>query len=111
MHFALLLPLVALPLSLARNISISVGQAGLAFEPDVVTANKGDLLNFHFYPKNHSVAQSSFSSPCHPSTGGVYSGFMPETAEGVGPRLSSLDISRSYVETNLCARKPSFKSP
>ena len=95
MHLALLFPFVALPLSLAKNISISVGQTGLAFDPDVVTANTGDLLNFHFYPKNHTVAQSSFSSPCHPSTGGVYSGFMPETAEGVGPRSSSLDISRS----------------
>lgn len=76
------LPLIALPLSLAKNISISVGQGGLVFNPEVVTANIGDLLQFYFYPKEHSVAQSSFSSPCQPLTGGVYSGFMPETAEG-----------------------------
>ena len=84
MHPALLLPFIALALSLAKNISISVGQAGLVFDPDTVTANTGDLLQFHFFPKNHTVAQSSFSSPCTPSTGGVFSGFMPETAEGVG---------------------------
>ncbi|CAF9916027.1 hypothetical protein IMSHALPRED_002946 [Imshaugia aleurites] len=82
MHLASLLPLIALPLSLAKNISISVGDGGLIFNPEVVTADPGDLLQFYFYPKEHSVAQSTFSSPCKPLTGGVYSGFMPETAEG-----------------------------
>lgn len=82
MHLASVLALIALPLSLAKNISIIVGQGGLVFNPEVVTANIGDSLQFYFYPKEHSVAQSSFSSPCQPLTGGVYSGFMPETAEG-----------------------------
>lgn len=85
MHITTLLPLIVLPFSFAKNISISVGQGGLVFNPEVVTADTGDLLQFYFYPKEHSVAQSSFSSPCQPLTGGVYSGFMPETAEGVGP--------------------------
>lgn len=91
MHLAYVLPLITLPLSLAKIISIGVGQDGLAFNPEVVTADTGDLLQFHYYPKNHSVTQSSFSSPCQPLTGGVYSGFMPETAEGVGPRSSCAD--------------------
>lgn len=103
MQLTLLLALIALPLSLAKNISISVGQAGIVFIPEVVTADTGDFLNFHFYPKNHSVAQSSFSSPCHPSPDGVYSGFMPETSEGVGTRLSSLERSQDYIKTELCA--------
>lgn len=85
MHLASLLPLILLPLSFAKNISIGVGQGGLVFNPNVVTADVGDLLQFAFYPKDHSVAQSSYSAPCQPLTGGVYSGFMPETAEGVGP--------------------------
>ncbi|CAF9930052.1 MAG: hypothetical protein ALECFALPRED_004509 [Alectoria fallacina] len=82
MRLASTLALIALPLSLAKNISISVGEDGLVFNPDTVTADTGDLLQFYFYPKDHSVAQSSFSSPCQPLTGGVYSGFLPETAEG-----------------------------
>lgn len=90
MHLASLLPLIALPLSLAKNISISVGDGGLIFNPEVVTADPGDLLQFYFYPKEHSVAQSTFSSPCKPLTGGVYSGFMPETAEGVGLQQMTL---------------------
>lgn len=106
MQLTLLLACVALPLSLAKNISISVGQAGLVFDPEVVTAKTEDLLEFHFYPKNHSVTQSSFSSPCHPSTGGVYSGFMPETSEGVGPRSTPLETSQfssilTYVQKTI----------
>lgn len=97
MHLISVLPLIALPLSLAKNISISVGQNGLVFNPEVVTADSGDLLQFHYYPKNHSVTQGSFSSPCRPLTGGVYSGFMPETAEGVGLRLSRADTLRTLI--------------
>lgn len=97
MHLASLLTLIALPLSLAKNISINVGQDGLVFNPDVVPADAGDLLQFHFYPKNHSVAQSSFLSPCKPSTGGVYSGFMPVTAQGVRPNPSCADTFQSRL--------------
>ena len=87
MHLASVLPLITVPLTLAKTISIGVGQGGLVFEPESVTADIGDLLQFHFYPKNHSVVQGSFSSPCQPLTPGVYSGFLPEeTGEGVGPR-------------------------
>ncbi len=86
MHLASILPLVALPISLAKTITIGVGEGGLVFKPESVTADVGDLLDFHFYPKNHSVVQGTFSSPCQPLAGGVYSGFMPEEAgEGVCP--------------------------
>ena len=85
MHFASLLSLITLPLSLAKTITIDVGEGGLVFNPESVTADVSDLLQFHFYPKNHSVVQGSFSTPCQPSAGGIYSGFVPvETGEGVG---------------------------
>ena len=98
MHLASILPFVALPLSLAKNITIGVGERGLVFNPEVVTADVGDLLQFYFYPKNHSVAQGSFSTPCQPLTGGVYSGFMPVTAEGVGPPSS---FANPYQPSNF----------
>ena len=86
MHLASILPLIALPLSLAKTITIGVGEGGLVFKPESVTADVGDLLDFHFYPKNHSVVQGTFSSPCQPLAGGAYSGFMPEEAgKGVCP--------------------------
>ena len=87
MHLSSVLPVIALPLTLAKSIPISVGKGGLVFNPEIVTADVGDLLQFSYYPLNHSVAQGSLSAPCQPLAGGVYSGFMPvETGEGVGPR-------------------------
>lgn len=74
-----------LPLSLAVNIPITVGDGKLAFNPSVVTANVGDTLSFSYYPRNHSVAQSSFADPCSPlGSGGFFSGFQPLSA-GPGP--------------------------
>lgn len=74
-----------LPLSLAANIPITVGDGNLVFNPSVVTANVGDTLIFSFYPKSHSVVQSSFADPCHPLvSGGFFSGFQPLSA-GPGP--------------------------
>lgn len=74
-----------LPLSLAANILITVGDGKLVFSPSVVTANVGDTLSFSYYPRNHSVAQSSFADPCHPlGNGGFFSGFQPLSA-GPGP--------------------------
>ena len=104
MHLASLLPLIAVPLSLAKSITIGVGEGGLVFKPESVTADIGDLLQFHFYPKNHSVVQGSFSTPCQPLAGGVYSGFeVVEAGEGVCPpqliaciyhlKLNSLELN------------------
>lgn len=69
---------------------IAVGdiQGGLKFYPEKLTAKKGDLVQFQFYPKAHSVAQSSFDSPCQPlsssnsSAKGFWSGMMPVEAGG-----------------------------
>ena len=64
---------------------IDVGaDGGLLFSPENLTASVGDTINFHFYPRNHSVVQSSFDAPCVPlssaSSGNsevIYSGFFP----------------------------------
>ena len=85
MHPSLSL-LTLLPLTLAKNIPITVGaDAKLAFNPNNVAAVVGDTLTFSYFPKNHSVVQSSFTDPCHPlAGGGVFSGFQP-LAAGPGP--------------------------
>ncbi|KAK4937470.1 hypothetical protein LTR10_021922 [Elasticomyces elasticus] len=55
--------------------SVKVGP-GLTFTPDTVTAAQGDWVEFTF-GEGHSVAQSSFGSPCQPMNGSsyFYSGF------------------------------------
>ena len=58
-------------------------QEGLVFTPNQLTANVGDVVEFRFYPSNHSVARSEFKNPCIPyeDTGagkkGLWSGFVP----------------------------------
>ncbi|KAL2036500.1 hypothetical protein N7G274_010766 [Stereocaulon virgatum] len=81
MHFSLSLSSLPILLSLthATNIPIKVGADAklLAFNPQVVTANIGDTLTFSYFPKNHSIVQSSFADPCHPLANGFSSGFQP----------------------------------
>ena len=57
----------------------------LSYSPNNITAAKGDMVQFQFMPKNHTVTQSNFDSPCEPismhtNLTGVYSGFMPVAA-------------------------------
>jgi plastocyanin len=60
----------------AETFNVLVGQAGaLTYEPASVTAKAGDIVNFQFMSKNHTVTQSTFTSPCVPKANGVDSGF------------------------------------
>lgn len=56
----------------------------LSFSPDNVMAAPGDTVRFNFMQKNHSVAQSTFDTPCEVMAGGAQSGFMPNP-EGTLP--------------------------
>ncbi|KAK6337142.1 hypothetical protein TWF718_009926 [Orbilia javanica] len=61
--------------------SVVVGRGGLRFDPENIVAEPGDIVEFHFLPRNHSVAQSSFSNPCQPiGSTAFFSGFIPSIA-------------------------------
>jgi hypothetical protein len=54
----------------------------LTYSPNNIVAAKGDMVQFQFMPKNHTVTQSNFDDPCtpissHSNITGVFSGFMP----------------------------------
>ena len=69
-----------LPLAVsAAQIPVSVSNAAgeLAFDPDSVDASAGDQVVFTFWPKAHSVSQSTFDSPCEQMAGGINSGIVP----------------------------------
>ena len=60
--------------------TVVAGLAGLHFDPDNVVANIGDIVEYHYLPKNHSVVQSSFDKPCVPiNNQAIFSGFVPVT--------------------------------
>lgn len=68
-------------------VQVGDAQGTKKFYPEKIKANAGDMVQFHFYPMEHSVAQSSFDKPCEPiensnsSAKGFWSGFMPVKAE------------------------------
>jgi len=65
---------------LAANIQVQVGSGALDFSPSSITAAQGDTIEFIFFPKNHTVTQSTFAAPCLPMSGGIDSGYMPVAA-------------------------------
>lgn len=76
----------------ATTFDVDVGKSGLTFEPSVIHAVTGDLINFHFWPSNHSIAESTFDKPCQPKSGGVdvhpiFSGFQ-STRKGASTMFS-----------------------
>ncbi|KAJ2896191.1 hypothetical protein MKZ38_005759 [Zalerion maritima] len=104
--------LAAAPAALADTIKITA-TSDLTFDPSEVTAAKGDVLEFHFEPSNHSVAMGEFGSingPCVPANeGGFFSGYMP-TSGGENEKvfqvtMNSTDPMVFYcTQSNHCAQ-------
>ncbi len=81
----------------AKTIKIDVGEGGLVFNPKNSKADMGDMLEFHFYPPQHSVVQGDPNKACSPvSSGGFYSGFMP-TKNGEAVSHFALLSCRSHA--------------
>lgn len=64
-------------------INVSDKNGSLIYSPASTTIPVGDMVQWHFYPKNHSVVQAAFSNPCEPLSNVMpnvttfYSGYMP----------------------------------
>lgn len=60
--------------------TVVAGKGGNKFDPDNIVAEIGDVVEWHFLPRNHSVAQSSFFEPCKPleDTKGEQVGFFAD---------------------------------
>jgi plastocyanin len=59
-------------LAAAASFQVKVGSGGNVYEPSTITAQMGDTVEFHFTGSRHDVIQSSFESPCSPSSGGFF---------------------------------------
>ena len=67
--------------------TVAVAKAGHKFSPDVTLASVGDVIEFQFYPTNHSVIRADYGYPCVPyemvlgaGYHGFFSGFQPVDA-------------------------------
>jgi len=106
MKFQLAASLLALSTVVSATVMhiVAVGKDGkLAFCPEQITAASGDLVQFQFYPKNHSVVQGFFAKGCTPiseapagiAQKGSFSGFMP-----VDPTSNSTTIPTFTITVN-----------
>ncbi|KAK2628220.1 hypothetical protein QTJ16_002866 [Diplocarpon rosae] len=83
----------------AATHSVNVGATGHHFTPDSLTASVGDIVEFRFYPLNHSVARAEYKNPCIPyeltdaGKQGFWSGFEPINVVLSNPPIFSLLIN------------------
>ena len=90
----------------AVGIRVDVGLVGLTYSPTSISARVGDVVKFYFHPKNHSVVQSSFESPCDSSsiTNPFFSGFVPvsdgEAVSGILTRYTQR-VGLIFIENRL----------
>ncbi|KAK7431781.1 hypothetical protein QQZ08_001721 [Neonectria magnoliae] len=82
---------------------VKVGDGGLTFDPEELKASVGDVVEFHFYPQAHSVAQSSFDAPCEPlNTTSFFSGPVA-VSSGVSDTVFSVTIENDLPIWYYCA--------
>jgi plastocyanin len=67
-------------------IKVSDKNGSLIYSPASIHVPVGDMVQWHFYPKNHSIVQAAFSNPCTPISNVMpnvttfFSGYMPVKA-------------------------------
>ncbi|KAF8477241.1 Cupredoxin [Kalaharituber pfeilii] len=101
------------------QVKVHVVQVGdkdgsLRFYPEELQAKVGELVQFQFWPRNHSVAQSTFNEPCKPigdsasanGTVGFFSGFMPVTAEDEFMPTFTITVNQTGPIWYYCATGP-----
>lgn len=72
---------------------MKVGQNGLTFEPESMTVPVGDTVEFHFWPKAHAVARSSFDKPCQPLNATSFFSGPVQVASGMSPTVFSIKVN------------------
>ncbi|KIY71235.1 Cupredoxin [Cylindrobasidium torrendii FP15055 ss-10] len=108
--FTAITALAVASLASAATIDVKAGADGLTFTPNSVTAAVGDTINFEFYPKNHTLTQSTFANPCTAMDGGVDSGFVPVTADATEHPVWSLTVQNASAPLWFyCAQGPHCK--
>ncbi|KAJ4289419.1 hypothetical protein N0V88_006899 [Collariella sp. IMI 366227] len=92
----------------AKTIPVSVGKIGLNFEPNEIFANTGDVIEFRFWPKNHSVVAGDFGyAACAPriakDANYFHTGFVP-TEEGVNSKVFRYTVINSNPLPIYCSQ-------
>ncbi|KAJ4131513.1 hypothetical protein NW768_005703 [Fusarium equiseti] len=80
-------------LATAKTIKITATSDN-KFDPETVEAEKDDVIEFHFEPKNHSVVAGDYRYPCSPLDlgSGFFSGFLP-TDSGSADKVFQVTVN------------------
>ncbi|KAM0449091.1 hypothetical protein ACHAPV_001816 [Trichoderma viride] len=81
-------------LASAETIKITATSSN-TFDPSTITASHGDILEFHFEPKNHSVVSGLYAFPCTPMQlgTGFFSGFSFNTTDGEADKIFRVTVN------------------
>lgn len=81
-------------LASAETIKITATSSN-TFDPSSITASHGDILEFHFEPKNHSVVSGLYAFPCTPMQlgTGFFSGFSFNTTDGEADKIFRVTVN------------------
>ena len=84
---------------------VQVGAGGLKFDPQFINVTQPNtVVTFQFVAANHSVAQSTFATPCAPLANGFNSGFVP-VGNGTGSwNLTVTDVNTREFPLHLAVR-------
>jgi len=80
-------------LSSAATIQIAVGKDGLVFTPNSVTAAKGDIIEYQFFPPTHSVNMADFNNPCMPAASGGFGSGAFTTSNGMNSNVFQVTVN------------------
>ncbi|KAK7438818.1 hypothetical protein CaCOL14_008364 [Colletotrichum acutatum] len=84
-------------------------EKSLLFYPEVVKANPGDIVQFQFWPNNHTVTQAAYTqAPCNPlqdtMPNGVHSGFIPGVTDGSPVGTFNVQVENTEPMLMYCAQ-------
>jgi plastocyanin len=88
-------------LASAATQKVAVGSGGLKYAPSSLTAAVGDTIEFDFSGVMHDVVQSTFESPCSPSSGGFF--VSPQSSSGVTFTITVNDTNPIYFYCSVAS--------
>ncbi|KAK4233395.1 hypothetical protein C8A03DRAFT_19534, partial [Achaetomium macrosporum] len=81
------------------------GGTNLTFEPNEIHAKEGDVIEFRFWPRNHSVVAGDFSEACRPAReNGFFSGFFPTQQGQANPQVFRVTINHINPMPIYCSQ-------
>ncbi|MCJ1369350.1 hypothetical protein MMC20_000561 [Loxospora ochrophaea] len=92
-------------------VKVSNKAGDLTFSPNSLYASPGSMVQFQFYPMNHSVVQASFAKPCEPiqdnmpNVTGFFSGYMPTTLNATEKPVFTIPIKDKTPIWYYCSQK------